>query len=191
MKLKSIVCLITFLSLLSPLAGILIGEHHYKVERQFIYPDEFAAGKPYTPGILVDDYLYISGQIDRDPKTGDQPDGIADQTRSARRGLRPMEQMPGRGGPDHHAAKRSRPRQRRTQPPAGTGARQRRPASSGQRECAPGHVGRPHQDSVTSRPSRADSYAPSMRSISTACSAGGSGGASPAVTRTKWSSRRR
>lgn len=83
MKLKSIVCLITFLSLLSPLAGILIGEHHYKVERQFIYPDEFAAGKPYTPGILVDDYLYISGQIDRDPKTGDQPDGIADQTRMA------------------------------------------------------------------------------------------------------------
>jgi len=64
-------------------AGTLLGEHHHKVERQFIYPDEFAPGKAYTPGILVGDYLYISGQIDKDPKTGEQPEGIADQTRMA------------------------------------------------------------------------------------------------------------
>ena len=83
MKLKSAVCLITFLSLLSPSTGILLGEHHHQVERQFIYPDEFAPGKPYSPGILVGGYLYIAGQIDRDPKTGEQPEGIAEQTRMA------------------------------------------------------------------------------------------------------------
>ncbi len=55
----------------------------FKVERQFIYPAEFAPGKAYSPGVLVGKKLYIAGQIDRDPKTGEQPDGIAAQTRMA------------------------------------------------------------------------------------------------------------
>lgn len=80
MKLTSAACLIVCLALS---AGTLLGEHHHKVARKFIYPDEFAPGKSYTPGILVGDYLYISGQIDKDPKTGAQPEGIPDQTRMA------------------------------------------------------------------------------------------------------------
>jgi len=32
---------------------------------------------------LAGDTLYISGQIDKDPKTGAQPKGIAEQTRMA------------------------------------------------------------------------------------------------------------
>lgn len=72
-----------FLVSLTFMAGGVLAEHHHKVERQFIYPDEFAPGKPYTPGVLAGDYLYISGQIDKDPKTGEQPEGIADQTRMA------------------------------------------------------------------------------------------------------------
>jgi 2-iminobutanoate/2-iminopropanoate deaminase len=55
----------------------------YKVSRKFIYPKAFAAGKPYSPGVLVGETLYISGQVDKDPQTGKQPQGIADQTRMA------------------------------------------------------------------------------------------------------------
>ncbi len=80
MTIRSLSVLIVFFTLL---VGGAFAEHHHKVERQFIYPDEFAPGKPYTPGVLVGDYLYISGQIDKDPKTGEQPEGIANQTRMA------------------------------------------------------------------------------------------------------------
>lgn len=59
------------------------GEGPYKVNRKFIYPKEFSAGRPYTPGVLAGETLYISGQVDKDPKTGVQPKSIADQTRLA------------------------------------------------------------------------------------------------------------
>jgi 2-iminobutanoate/2-iminopropanoate deaminase len=55
----------------------------YKVNRKFYYPKEFAPGKPYSPGVLVGETLYISGQVDKDPQTGKQPAGIAEQTRMA------------------------------------------------------------------------------------------------------------
>lgn len=55
----------------------------YKVARKFIYPKAFAAGKPYSPGVLVGETLYISGQVDKHPQTGKQPQGIAEQTRMA------------------------------------------------------------------------------------------------------------
>ncbi len=55
----------------------------YRVNRRFIYPKEFPAGKPYTPGVLAGETLYISGQIDTDPQTGARPKGIAGQTRMA------------------------------------------------------------------------------------------------------------
>jgi len=51
--------------------------------RQFIYPPEFSPGRPYSPGVLAGDTLYISGQVDKDPRTGAQPSGIRDQTRLA------------------------------------------------------------------------------------------------------------
>ncbi|MEX2264183.1 MAG: Rid family hydrolase [Bryobacteraceae bacterium] len=55
----------------------------YKVDRKFIYPKAFGAGRPYSPGVLVGKTLYISGQIDKDPRSGAQPKGIAEQTRMA------------------------------------------------------------------------------------------------------------
>ena len=55
----------------------------YQVERKVIYPEAFKAGQPYSPGVLVGETLYISGQIDKDPRTGAQPQGIAEQTRMA------------------------------------------------------------------------------------------------------------
>ena len=67
----------------NPPAGSTPVTSGFKVERQFTYPAEFAPGKAYSPGVLVGEKLYIAGQIDRDPKTGEQPDGIAAQTRMA------------------------------------------------------------------------------------------------------------
>jgi 2-iminobutanoate/2-iminopropanoate deaminase len=60
-----------------------IAEGHAQTPRKFIYPEAFKAGKPYTPGVLAGETLYISGQVDKDPQTGAQPGGIADQTRMA------------------------------------------------------------------------------------------------------------
>lgn len=55
----------------------------YSTPRQFIYPKEFQPGKPYSPGVKAGDTLYIAGQVDKDPRTGAQPGGIAAQTRMA------------------------------------------------------------------------------------------------------------
>jgi 2-iminobutanoate/2-iminopropanoate deaminase len=59
------------------------GDSQYKVCRKFIYPEAFRPGKPYNPGVLAGETLYISGQVDKDPQTGAQPEGIAEQTRMA------------------------------------------------------------------------------------------------------------
>ena len=63
--------------------GTATGWPQYKVDRKFLYPDAFKAGKPYSPGVLAGKTLYIAGQVDKDPKTGAQPKGIAEQTRMA------------------------------------------------------------------------------------------------------------
>lgn len=63
--------------------GVCLSQPRYQVSRKFIYPDAFAPGRPYSPGVLVGETLYIAGQIDKDPKTGAQPQGIAAQTRRA------------------------------------------------------------------------------------------------------------
>lgn len=59
------------------------GGSSFKIDRKYIYPKAFQAGRPYSPGVLVGRTLYISGQIDKDPQTGAQPEGIVEQTRMA------------------------------------------------------------------------------------------------------------
>ncbi len=59
----------------------------FKVARKFIYPEEFPAGKPYNPGVLVGDYLYIAGQVSLDPQTREQPATIEDQTHMAMKNM--------------------------------------------------------------------------------------------------------
>ena len=61
----------------------LLSDTRYSVERKFIQPPQFKAGAPYTPGVLVGETLYISGQLDRNPQTGQQPAGVAARTRMA------------------------------------------------------------------------------------------------------------
>ncbi len=63
------------------------GGSPFKVDRKYIYPKAFQTGRPYSPGVLVGKTLYVSGQIDKDPQTGVQPEGIVDQTRMAMRNV--------------------------------------------------------------------------------------------------------
>ena len=58
--------------------------------RQVIRPARFpATGLPYSPGILVGDTLYLSGQLGRDPETAKLvPGGIEAETRQALKNLR-------------------------------------------------------------------------------------------------------
>ena len=71
------------LAVLAFCAAIGWSQPRYQAARKFIYPDAFAPGRPYSPGVLAGQTLYIAGQVDKDPKTGAQPQGIAAQTRMA------------------------------------------------------------------------------------------------------------
>jgi len=42
--------------------------------KKVIQPKDFPTGRPFSPGILVDDTLYIAGQTGSDLKTGQLPD---------------------------------------------------------------------------------------------------------------------
>ena len=58
--------------------------------RQVVRPEKFpATGLPYSPGVLVDDTLYVSGQLGRDPVTATLvPGGIEAETRQALANIR-------------------------------------------------------------------------------------------------------
>ena len=43
-------------------------------DKKVIQPKEFATGRPFSPGILVDGTLYVAGQTGSDIKTGTRPD---------------------------------------------------------------------------------------------------------------------
>lgn len=53
------------------------------VSRRVVRPDHFPADRPYSFGVLTGDTLYLAGQVGQDPVTGEQPNGIGDQTRQA------------------------------------------------------------------------------------------------------------
>ncbi len=55
----------------------------YKVPRRFVYPAQFPPGRPYSPGVLVGETLYIAGQTDLDPQTGEQADEVEAQVKRA------------------------------------------------------------------------------------------------------------
>lgn len=50
-------------------------------EKRVIQPPEFPAGRPFSPALLVDDTLYVSGQIGADLKTGQIPEKFEDEVR--------------------------------------------------------------------------------------------------------------
>src|SRR5437764_10666015 len=50
-------------------------------EKKIIQPKEFAAGGPFSPAVLVDGTLYVSGQIGRDLKTQKVPEDFEAEVR--------------------------------------------------------------------------------------------------------------
>ena len=61
--------IIPVVALLLPCAEAVLG-----VERTLVRPKEFPAGRPFSPGLLVGDTLYISGMVGNDLKTGKAPE---------------------------------------------------------------------------------------------------------------------
>ncbi|MCB1019825.1 MAG: RidA family protein [Acidobacteria bacterium] len=55
----------------------------FKQERKFLYPATFKEGRPFTPGVMAGQTLYLSGVVGADPMTGERPASIADQTKRA------------------------------------------------------------------------------------------------------------
>ncbi|HEY3739119.1 MAG TPA: RidA family protein [Bryobacteraceae bacterium] len=52
-------------------------------DKKVIQPKEFAPGKPFSPGILVDGTLYIAGQTGSDLKTGKVPEDFEAEVKTA------------------------------------------------------------------------------------------------------------
>jgi 2-iminobutanoate/2-iminopropanoate deaminase len=52
-----------------------------QAEKRVIHPPEFPSGRPFSVGLLVDDTLYISGQIGADLKTGAIPEDFEAEVR--------------------------------------------------------------------------------------------------------------
>ena len=50
-------------------------------EKKIVQPKEFAAGGPFSPAVLVDGTLYVSGQIGRDLKTQKVPEDFDAEVR--------------------------------------------------------------------------------------------------------------
>jgi 2-iminobutanoate/2-iminopropanoate deaminase len=49
--------------------------------RRAVWPAGAKPGGPYSPGVLVGDTLHVSGQVGRDPTTGEFPEAFGDETR--------------------------------------------------------------------------------------------------------------
>src|SRR6266849_8097459 len=52
-----------------------------RTEKKIIQPKEFATGGPFSPAVLVDGTLYVSGQIGRDLKTQKVPESFQAEVR--------------------------------------------------------------------------------------------------------------
>lgn len=50
-------------------------------DRKVIQPKEFPSGRPYSAALLIDNTLYISGQLGADWKTGKYPDNFEAEIR--------------------------------------------------------------------------------------------------------------
>jgi 2-iminobutanoate/2-iminopropanoate deaminase len=50
-------------------------------EKKVVQPKEFATGRPFSPGVLVDGTLYVAGQTGNDLKTGKRPEEFEDEVK--------------------------------------------------------------------------------------------------------------
>ena len=56
------------------LLGLALAVSATAASKKVIQPKEFPTGRPFSPGILVDDTLYVAGQAGGDLKTGQLPE---------------------------------------------------------------------------------------------------------------------
>src|ERR1035438_1584972 len=56
------------------LLGLALAVSATAASKKVIQPKEFPTGRPFSPGILVDDTLYVAGQAGGDLKTGQFPE---------------------------------------------------------------------------------------------------------------------
>jgi len=56
------------------LLGLVLAVSATAASKKVIQPKDFPTGRPFSPGILVDDTLYIAGQTGSDLKTGQLPE---------------------------------------------------------------------------------------------------------------------
>jgi reactive intermediate/imine deaminase len=49
--------------------------------RKVVHPEGFPTGRPFSPGILVDGTLYVSGMVGNDLKTGKAPEEFEAEVR--------------------------------------------------------------------------------------------------------------
>lgn len=61
--------------------ALLGGSMSLRAEKKIIQPKEFAPGAPFSPAVLVDGTLYVSGQIGRDLKTQKVPENFDAEVR--------------------------------------------------------------------------------------------------------------
>ena len=66
---------------LLPLLVLLFSLKLTAFERKVIQPKDFPTGRPYSAALLVDDTLYVSGQLGADWKTGKYPDNFEAEVR--------------------------------------------------------------------------------------------------------------
>ena len=60
---------LNYLTITLVLAGALAA-----APKKVVHPKEFPKGRPFSPGIMVGDTLYVAGQTGQDLKTGQYPD---------------------------------------------------------------------------------------------------------------------
>lgn len=63
------------------LFGALLAPGLAGADKRVVHPPEFPSGRPFSVGLLVDDTLYISGQIGADLKTGQIPEDFEAEVR--------------------------------------------------------------------------------------------------------------
>jgi 2-iminobutanoate/2-iminopropanoate deaminase len=56
------------------LLGLALAVSATAASKKVIQPKDFPTGRPFSPGILIDDTLYIAGQTGADLKTGQLPE---------------------------------------------------------------------------------------------------------------------
>jgi reactive intermediate/imine deaminase len=56
------------------LLGLALAVSAAAATKKVIQPKDFPTGRPFSPGILIDDTLYIAGQTGADLKTGQPPE---------------------------------------------------------------------------------------------------------------------